>query len=77
MEWDTLKEEDGLMKVEEVLVTLTEEEDVNELMKQHSENQPNAASGPITERKAEDGCDDELAERGGTDGSRAGCNRHK
>ena len=30
MEWDTLKGEDGLMKVEEVLVTLTEEGDVNQ-----------------------------------------------
>ena len=30
MEWDTLKEEDGPMKVEEVLVTLTEEGDVNQ-----------------------------------------------
>ena len=30
MEWDTLKEEGGPMKVEEVLVTLTEEGDVNQ-----------------------------------------------
>ena len=30
MEWDTLKEEDGPMKVEEGLVTLTEEGDVNQ-----------------------------------------------
>ena len=29
MEWGILKEEDGLMKVEEVLVTLTEGETVN------------------------------------------------